>query len=154
MPKRQTPRQLATLLTQGSGNLAQLAQKSKQISDLNHFLAGCVGDTIAQNCRVSNYSQGILTIETDNSAFATRLQFMSRQILTDFRQNVLPDLADLYIKVLPGEQYYQKSIPQETPSRHLSEQAGEAILAAASHAPESLRKKLERLAAHAEKGKK
>lgn len=147
MPKRHTPQQITKLFAQSSGNLAQIAQKSLQLSDLNHVLVGCVGDTIAQNCRVSNYAQGILTIETDNSAFATRLRFKTDQILSDFRQNVLPDLVDIYIKVIPGEQYYQKTVEKPVKHRQLSEQASQSILDAASNAPESLKRKLERLAA-------
>jgi hypothetical protein len=112
-----------------------------------------VGDTIAQNCRVSNYAHGILTIETDNSAFATRLNFMSARILSNFRQNVLPELADIYIKVMPAQQYEQKSEVKPAKSRHISEQASQSLLEVAAHAPDSLKRKLEKLAAHVDKPK-
>lgn len=147
MPKRHKPQRLSNLLAQSSGNLAHIAQKSLQLSDLNHFLVGTVGDTIAQNCRVSNCTDGILTIETNNSAHSLRLKFLSGEILTNLRKKVLPDLVDILIKVVPNETFYQQSVKKPVKNRQMSEKAGDYILEAASNAPDSLKRKLERLAA-------
>jgi hypothetical protein len=148
MPKRHTPKSLSNLFAKSEGSLANIAEKSQQLNSLNHYLVEAVGDTIAQKCRVSNYQQGILTLETNNSAFATRLNFMLPQILLNFRRNVLPDLADIYVKVVPNEHFYQaKEKKAPAKRRQLSQQASECITEAAANAPQSLKRKLERLAA-------
>ncbi|MFT4924190.1 MAG: hypothetical protein ACI8WB_000268 [Phenylobacterium sp.] len=154
MPKPQTPKSLSNLFTKSSGSLARIAEKSQYLNALNHHLVETVGDTIAQKSRVSNYNQGILTIETVNSAFATRLNFMLPQILQNFRENVLPEMASIKIKVVPNEQFYKKSQPKEEKNiSQLSEQASQYILAAAQNAPDSLKRKLERLASRVTKKK-
>ena len=153
MPKPHTPKSLSNLFTKSSGSLARIAEKSQYLNALNHHLVETVGATIAQNCRVSNYEQGILTIETINSAFATRLNFMLPQILQNFRENVLPEMASIKIKVVPNEKFYcavNRKVEKNT--NRLSEQASSYILEAASNAPDSLKRKLERLAARAQKG--
>lgn len=153
MPKQHTPKSLSNLFGDSTGNLARIAEKSQYLNALNAHLGKAVGATIAQNCRVSNYDQGVLTIETVNSAFATRLNFMVGQILQNFRQNVLPELANVTIKVKPGTQFYRysDSLEKKNPNR-LTEQAAAYIVEAASHAPDSLKRKLERLAKRAKKG--
>ncbi len=148
MPKRHTPETLTNLLAKSSGNLASITQRSQQLNTLNSFLAKSVGDTIAQNCRVSNYHHGVLTIETANSAFATRLNFMLADILSNFRQNVLPELANITLKVVPNNKFLHQEVKKEAVNNNrLSEQAASYILEAASNAPDSLKRKLERLAA-------
>jgi hypothetical protein len=153
MPKQHAPKSLTSLFTKSEGTLAAIAEKGQYLNALNHHLIETVGATIATNCRVSNYNnQGGLTIETINSAFATRLNFMLPQILQNFRQNVLPQIASIKIKVVPNEKFYcaaNKKPPINT--NRLSEQASDYILEAASHAPDSLKRKLERLAACAKK---
>lgn len=148
MPKPHNPETLSNLFAKSTGGLARIAEKSQYLQTLNHYLGESVGDTIAQKCRVSNYEQGILTIETANSAFATRLNFMLGQILSNFREKVLPDLADINVKVVPSQKFTKHS-PIKAPvnTNHISEQAASYIIEAASHAPASLKKKLERLAA-------
>lgn len=157
MPKRHTPKSLSNLFAKSSGSLASIAEKSQHLNTLNLFLAETVGVTIAQNCRVSNYEQGILTIETANSAFATRLNFMLAEILSNFRRNVLPELVDIKVKVVPIDQisaYKGKKDEKAAPVNEnpLSDQAASYIIEAAANAPESLKRKLERLAALRGKG--
>lgn len=153
MPKQHTPKSLSNLFNKSTGNLARIAEKSQYLNALNHHLVETVGATIAQNCRVSNYHQGILTIETINSAFATRLNFMLPQILQNFRQNVLPEMASIKIKVVPNEKFYHQAQPKEEKNTNrISEQAADYIIEAASHAPDSLKKKLLRLAERSKKG--
>lgn len=154
MPKRHTPESLDYLLHQSSGNLAAIAEKSQHIQALNQCLSETVGDTIAQKCRVSNYAQGILTIETVNSAFATRLNFLSSQILLNFRRNVLPELIDIKVKVIPNETNSYQTAKKATKSkRQLSKQSADAILAVSQNAPDKLKKVLERLATNHAEGK-
>ena len=153
MPKRHNPETLTNLLAKNAGKLALIAEKTHHLQTLDQCLSETVGDTIAQNCRVSNYHQGILTIETINSAFATRLNFMLPQILQNFRQNVLPEMASIKIKVVPNEKFYHQTQPKEEKNtNHISEQAADYIIEAASHAPDSLKKKLLRLAERSKKG--
>jgi hypothetical protein len=148
LPKRHTPETLTNLLAKSSGNLAAITQRSQQLNKLNSFLVKTVGDTIAQNCRVSNYDRGVLTIETANSAFATRLNFMLADILSNFRQNVLPELANITLKVVPNNKFLRQEVKKKAVNNNqISKQAASYILEAASHAPDSLKRKLERLAA-------
>lgn len=133
--------------------MASIAQRSQQLNTLNTFLAKTVGDTIAQNCRVSNYDRGVLTIETANSAFATRLNFMLADILSNFRQNVLPELANITVKVVPNNKFLRQEQKKEAVNNNrISAKAAEYILEVASNAPDGLKRRLERLAALQKKG--
>jgi hypothetical protein len=148
MPKRHNPETLTNLLAKNAGKLALIAEKTHHLQTLDQCLSETVGDTIAQNCRVSNYKQGILTIETANSAFATRLNFMLAQILLNFRQKVLPELIDIQVKVIPNEKFALKTVEKQPEKiQKLSKQSADCILAVSANAPEKLKQTLQRLAA-------
>lgn len=151
MPKQHDPQSLNHLLVKSAGNLSAIAEKTQHLQTLNHYLAQTVGDTIAQKCSVVNYQQGILTIQAVNAMFATRLNFLSAEILLNFRRDVLPDLIDIKIKVLPNETK-SPQMDKKSPSKYgnLSKDAAQSILDASENAPEKLKKTLQRLAALAE----
>jgi hypothetical protein len=152
LPKRHAPSSLSNLFAKSSGSLARITEKSQYLNSINQALENSVGATIAQNCRVSNYDQGILTIETAKSGFAMRLKFLRAEILSDFCANVLPDLVHIDVKVVPGEKFYTNAEKKASINTNmLSEQAGDYIMEAAINAPESLKRKLEKLARHAGK---
>lgn len=152
MPKQHDPKSLSHLLAKSAGNLSAIAEKTQHLQSLNHYLAQSVGDLLAQKCSVVNYKHGILTIQTVNAMMATRLNFMSAEILLNFRRDVLPDLIDISIKVLPNETKVNQSDKKSTTSHgNLSKDAAQSILSVSENAPDKLKKTLERLAAHAKK---
>lgn len=152
MPKQHDPKSLSHLLAKSAGNLSAIAEKTQHLQSLNQYLAQSVGDLLAQKCSVVNYKQGILTIQTVNAMMATRLNFMSAEILLNFRRNVLPDLIDINIKVLPNETKVIQSDRKSTTNHgNLSKDAAQSILSVSENAPDKLKKTLQRLAAHAKK---
>lgn len=150
MPKQHDPKSLNHLLARSAGNLSAIAEKTQHLQTLNHYLAHTVGELLAQKCSVVNYKQGILTIQTVNAMMATRLNFMSAEILLNFRRDVLPDLIDISIKVQPNETNTRQADKKSTSSHgNLSKDAAEAILSVSENAPDKLKATLKRLASHA-----
>ena len=147
MPKRHQPKSLSNLFADSDSKLAKIAEKTRHIQTLDQCLEDAVGASIASHCRVSNFDGGILTIQTDKAAFATRLKFLQDVILLNFRRHVLPQLADIQVKVVPNEQFYQSTAKNPPPKgKHLSSEAAQSIRDVAANAPDSLKQKLENLA--------
>lgn len=57
-----------------------------------------VGEGMAQNCRVSSYKSGVVTISAVSPAWATQLGYMKEQIESKIRE-VIPSLAITEIRI-------------------------------------------------------
>lgn len=152
MPKQDQPQSVTQLLaSNSSAKLGILTVKTQHLQILNHSLHRTIGVELAPKCQVVNYQHGILVIQTVNAMFATRLNFMTSKILLNFRRDVLPDLIDIKIKVLPSEKKGAFRHDSQDGTRafaaRLSKQAAESILSVSQSAPEQLKQGLERLAA-------
>lgn len=102
-------------------------------------------------CRVARIQAGRVQILCSSAAWATRLKMQRATILERFRQNISADFAGIDIEISPNTDItYQRAVPEELPGhnqRHISEQAGAYLLAAAEHAEPELASRLKRLAA-------
>ncbi|WP_199610720.1 DUF721 domain-containing protein [Flocculibacter collagenilyticus] len=156
MHKQNTPQSLTQLLGTKSNTLSSFAVKGALLNRFTDFLAKYVfentGLNISDTCQVSNYRSGMLVIETFSPAVAMRLNYVKGGILTAFRTEFIAELANIEIKVVPKEQLKIEKEP-DLPPKHLSQNAANALRDAAQHVPDSLKEKLERLAALADKNK-
>ncbi|AUM14099.1 hypothetical protein Kalk_17455 [Ketobacter alkanivorans] len=57
-----------------------LTENSIQLVELNHILASALPAKLAQFCRVANYRNGALILETSSGSSATQLKFMQPKI--------------------------------------------------------------------------
>ncbi|WP_434138535.1 DUF721 domain-containing protein [Photobacterium leiognathi] len=127
--------------------LNNIQQRAIALSQLNKAVKQHVNG--AEHCRVSNYRQGILIIETASAAWSMRLNYERHQLLMKLREKLLPKLQDIEIKVNPAlaaiQEQKQNKIP-DIVQKPISDVAAQHLLATAATAPDKVKKRLERLA--------
>ncbi|WP_318407858.1 DUF721 domain-containing protein [Photobacterium leiognathi] len=127
--------------------LNNIQQRAIALSQLNKAVKQHVN--CAEHCRVSNYRQGILIIETASAAWSMRLNYERHQLIIKLREKLLPKLQDIEIKVNPALAAIQEQKQNKTPDivqKPISDVAAQHLLATAATAPDKVKKRLERLA--------
>ncbi|MBJ7222878.1 MULTISPECIES: DUF721 domain-containing protein [unclassified Brenneria] len=141
----------------GTGPLRDVQQRAIALLKLNRAVRGILPAQLHPWCRVANYRQGLLVLETANANWLMRLRYEQPALLSALRAQILPSLASIDIRINPalaakGHEMMKKGAidtpdkAETQPFRQLSEQSAEALRSLASHSPEKLRKILERLA--------
>lgn len=140
------------------GPLHDVQQRAIALLKLNRAVKGLLPSQLHPWCRVANYRQGHLILETANASWLMRLRYEQPTLLSALRAQILPSLASIDIRINPALAAKGSEIANETrearqdaekadaPLRQLSEQSAETLRNLASHSPEKLRKILERLA--------
>ncbi len=82
--------------------LATLQQKISQLRQLNQALQPLLPPPLPRWCRVANYRQGILVIETANASWLLRLRYEQMRLLSALRQHALPALATIEFRINPN----------------------------------------------------
>ncbi|WP_318454555.1 DUF721 domain-containing protein [Photobacterium leiognathi] len=127
--------------------LNNIQQRAMALSQLNKAVKQHVNG--AEHCRVSNYRQGILIIETASAAWSMRLNYERHQLIMKLKEKLLPKLQDIEIKVNPAlaaiQEQKQNKIP-DIVQKPISDVAAQHLLATAATAPDKVKKRLERLA--------
>ncbi|ATA26713.1 hypothetical protein BIY26_17400 [Brenneria goodwinii] len=155
------PQSLESLFDSASGAdtgpLRDVQQRAIALLKLNRAVRGILPAQLHPWCRVANYRQGLLVLETANANWLMRLRYEQPALLSALRAQILPSLASIDIRINPalaakGHEIVKNSditAPEQAdqkPLRQLSEQSAETLRGLASHSPEKLRKILERLA--------
>lgn len=141
--------------------LYKVQQRAIALQKLNHAIQGLLPAQLQPWCRVANYRQSILVLETANASWMMRLRYEQPNLLSALRAQILPSLSSIDIKINPalmakGSNVVKESakIPLQTektaPLRHLSQESAEELKRLASRSPEKLRNILEKLASLAE----
>ncbi|PSV67536.1 DUF721 domain-containing protein [Photobacterium angustum] len=135
--------------------LNNIQQRAIALSQLNTAVKQHVN--CAEHCRVSNYRQGILIIETESAAWSMRLNYERHTLMMKLREKLLPKLQNIEIKVNPSLAAVHKQRQEKIPDiiqKPITEVAAQHLLATAASAPEKVKKRLERLALLAQKQKR
>lgn len=122
---------------------------------LNNAVKSLLPTQLQDHCRVANYRNGSLVLETDSANWLMGLRYEQSKLLSTLRADILPSLVAIDIKINPSWQTngidFAKSVKltPENPSseRKISPQTASHLKELAGHCPEKLRQKLERLAA-------
>ncbi|ASY80850.1 DUF721 domain-containing protein [Pectobacterium polaris] len=141
----------------GKGPLQDVQQRAIALLKLNRAVRGLLPAPLHPWCRVANYRQGLLILETANASWLMRLRYEQPALLSALRAQILPSLASIDIRINPtlaakGHEIVKNSDIAATenthdkPLRQLSEQSAETLRTLAGNSPEKLRKILERLA--------
>lgn len=128
----------------------QIRQRAMALSQLNQQVQALLPPQSAAQCRVANYRDGILILECGSSSWATRLNYDRQTLLSALRRGPLPSLMTIEIKVNPALAKAQAEEKEEVaprPARHLSSTAAQYLEAIAQGAPDSVKKRLEAIAA-------
>lgn len=139
------------------GPLYQVQQRAMALLKLNRAVTGLLPRQLHPWCRVANFRQGILVLETANASWMMRLRYEQSSLLSALRAQILPSLSSIDIRINPAlmvkDSNYEQSrvemaekTPTGAPLRHLSQESAEELRGLAARSPEKLRKTLERLA--------
>ncbi len=136
--------------------LQNVQQRAVALLRLNRAVKGILPAPLHPWCRVANFRQGILVLETANASWLMRLRYEQATLLSALRAQILPSLTSIDIRINPllavkGQEIVQQNTTQTGTekyevNRQLSEQSAEALREVAKRSPEKLRATIERLA--------
>ena len=136
--------------------LQNVQQRAVALLRLNRAVKGILPAPLHPWCRVANFRQGILVLETANASWLMRLRYEQATLLSALRAQILPSLTSIDIRINPLLAVKGQEIVQQNPTqtgvekyevnRQLSEQSAEALREVAKRSPEKLRATIERLA--------
>ena len=142
--------------TDGQNMLQSIQQRAIALNKLNRAVKGVIPAQLHPWCRVANFRQGILVLETANASWMMRLRYEQSSLLSALRAQILPSLTAIDIRINPtlaakAQESVQESssrpvTEEKSAGRQLSEQSAEILRSVASRSPEKLRKTIERLA--------
>lgn len=152
------PQSLDTLFDDAGaqGMLQNVQQRATALLRLNRAVRGILPAQLHPWCRVANFRQGILVLETANASWLMRLRYEQATLLSALRAQILPSLTSIDIRINPTLAAIGKDSVQEISiqsrsgqfevNRELSEQSAEALREVAKRSPDKLRAAIERLA--------
>ncbi|WP_067706777.1 MULTISPECIES: DUF721 domain-containing protein [unclassified Erwinia] len=142
--------------TEGQGVLQSIQQRAIALNKLNSAVRGVLPAQLHPWCRVANFRQGILVLETANASWMMRLRYEQSSLLSALRAQILPSLTAIDIRINPslaakGQESVQENSSratkeEKTGGRELSQQSAEILRGVASRSPEKLKRIIERLA--------
>jgi len=131
--------------------LHNVQQHALALLKLNRAVKGFLPAQLHLWCRVANVRQGILVLEAANASWMMRLRYEQPMLLSTLREQILPSLSSIDIRINPGlmanGEHQVKNTQQAAPLRHLSQESAMALRRLANRSPEKLRNIFERLAA-------
>jgi len=150
--KTRKPADMSDLFQSSKGTLAHIAAKTNSLTILADIVRQTCPDLPADVWHIANFKQKSLVIEVTSAVWSQRLQFERMNIGRELARVTENEFDQIEIKVSP---YRNKVTYKETEKvaepLQISEKTAEQLLAVAKNAPDSLRKKLEKLAKHANK---
>ncbi|MGK2946730.1 MAG: DUF721 domain-containing protein [Candidatus Malihini olakiniferum] len=147
-----------TLSDRNKSPLHDIQQRTIALLKLNRIIKGSLPAQLHPWCRIANYRQDHLILETANATWLMRLRYEQPTLLLALRAQILPSLASIDIRINPAlaakgnETISEKnnlraeSGSSGMPPRQLSKQSAETIRNLASHSTGKIKKILERLA--------
>lgn len=86
---------IKNVLLESESGLSKLIQTAQLLSELNDQLHTWIDPVMARHCQVGHIENGILTLIADSSAYATKLRFMSPELLK--RVQALPHGKNIHM---------------------------------------------------------
>jgi hypothetical protein len=132
--------------------LAQIAAKTNSLTILSDIVRQTCPDLPADVWHIANFKQKSLVIEVTSAVWSQRLQFERMNICRELAiaTNYVFDQIEIKVSPYRNKVVYQAEEKMPEPL-HISQKTANQLLAVAKNAPESLKKKLEKLALHAQK---
>jgi len=149
--KTKSPSEMSALLKSTSGTLAQIQQKTNSLSILSDIVRQTCPDLPVEVWNIANFKGNKVVIEVVSAIWSQRLQFERNKICQQLSAETNDLLNQIEIKVAP---YRNKRVEEkltEKPKKRLSAAAAQHLEHVAESAPDSLKKKIEKLAALAKR---
>jgi hypothetical protein len=124
------------------------------LRQLNQALQALLPQPLSHRCRVANYRQGVLVIETANASWLLRLRYEQQRLLSAIRQHSLPALAAIEFMINPnfeiaGNPTTTRPVKRPTTCKPISVHSAQQLYLLAQRSPPNLRAILLKLAAMA-----
>lgn len=127
-----SPAQSLAQCLKANNKIAQIMQQAELLRQINHSFHQLLYDAnLAEHCQVMSWKQGCLTIRVDSAAWATRLRFLTPQLLASLRIE-LKELKEICYRVRPAEVTtplnYWKKAPLSSESAELLTTVAENVI--------------------------
>ena len=103
MKRPSRAKSVADILDKPDGLLKGLLKQSNNLKSINESVLSLLPEELQDHCAVSEYNQTSLIITADNAVWGTRLRYMSSELLADLRKAGHYSLANIQIKIKPGQ---------------------------------------------------
>jgi hypothetical protein len=91
------------LMASPTGILCRLLQHSETIKQLNKIFKTSLSAPLSQHCYVANLRDKTLVVHTDTSLWATRLRYMTPELLEKWQQDIsIPTIDQIEVRVCPS----------------------------------------------------
>jgi len=145
--KTKRPADASSLLQSSKGTLAQIAAKTNSLTLLANIVRQTCPDLPVEVWHIANFRQNSIVIEVISANWGQRLQFERNNISQKLSAATNDEFNQIEIKVSP---YRNKQVDQPKPqintNQTISQKTAAQLNAVAENAPESLKKKLQKLA--------
>lgn len=149
---KKRPKSISKILGDERSKLNHLATLSEILLALSKTFPEVVGATIAENSRISNFTQNTLFVETNSAPYAMRLRFLQQKIIQHYKIQ-LPNLYSLEVSVVPSiAQVKKRHKNQSKPTTNtlnpfkISRNTADSLKCVAELAGDDLKAKILRLA--------
>ncbi len=150
--KTKRPLDASSLLQSSTGTLAQIASKTNSLTLLADIVRQTCPDLPAEVWHIANFRQNSIVIEVISAIWGQRLQFERMKISQKLTQATDNEFNHIEIKISPyRNKQYPVSETKAEKTQFISQNTANQLNELAEHAPESLKLKLQRLAALAKK---
>ena len=150
--KTRKPSDMSDLFQSSKGTLAQIAAKTNSLTILSDIVRQTCPDLPADVWHIANFKQKSLVIEVTSAVWSQRLQFERMNICRELAIATDNAFDKIEIKVSPYRNKVNYAVKEkQAEPLQISQSTAKQLLAVAKNAPESLKKKLEKLARHANK---
>ena len=150
--KSKQPTDMSSLFQSSKGTLAHIAAKTNSLTLLSNIVRQTCPDLPEDVWNIANFRQNILIIEVNSSVWGQRLQFERMNINKELSLITRGEFTQIEIKVSPyRNKVVEKTISPPAKTQFISQKTADRLREVAINAPESLKKKLEKLASHVTK---
>lgn len=145
--KTKKPQDTSSLMKSSTGTLAQIASKTNSLTIIADIVRQICPDLPEEVWHIGNFKQNIIVIEVISAIWAQRLQFERMKINQNLQDATQGEFTQIEIKVSPYRNKVEKQpeVPKNIQSS-ISERTAQQLNEIAENAPDSLKKKLQKLA--------
>ncbi|MDO6444672.1 DUF721 domain-containing protein [Colwellia sp. 1_MG-2023] len=152
--KTKKPLDTSSLMKSSTGTLAYIAAKTNSLTILADIVRQTCPDLPAEVWHIANFKQNSIVIEVISATWGQRLQFERVKISQKLSDVSAGEFTQIEIKVSPYRNQQQIKQPINPPIvRNISQKTAQQLNEIAENAPESLKRKLQRLASLADNPK-
>ncbi|AFP85683.1 hypothetical protein A35E_00388 [secondary endosymbiont of Heteropsylla cubana] len=135
--------------------LLTIPQRGILLLNINRVVHRLLPKQLALRCRVANFREGVLVLETANANWKMLLSYEKPQLFSSLKKQILPSLLSMEIRINPSLAKKQEwnahnndgTCPFKIKPKCLSKQSAASIRHVAACSEGKLKKILERLAA-------